>query len=210
MDITSAEITLFQILGGSGRRVITSRGIVRASGSDEILEPGCTLQAKAGAVQNLTPWDGSSVPMGVLLEGVTAGAVAQQCRILATGPVKNEHIYIYSALLGKIKPNAGQWAILHASHIVPVGTEYAEVGAVGGTCLDGAEAPLNGATVTISKGDYSKATTSAAGAYVIADVPVGTGYTVTVSKTGYTDGVYTEVAITENVTTVKNVVAVVI
>jgi len=143
MDITSAEITLFQILGGSGRRVITSRGIVRASGSDEILEPGCTLQAKAGAVQNLTPWDGSSVPMGVLLEGVTAGAVAQQCRILATGPVKNEHIYIYSALLGKIKPNAGQWAILHASHIVPVGTEYAEVGAVGGTCLDGAEAPLN-------------------------------------------------------------------
>lgn len=80
------------------------------------------------------------------------------------------------------------------------------LGICSGTCKDDAASALNDATVTITKGAFSKSATSAAGAYSIADIPADTGYTLTVSKTGYTSASYT-VEITEAATTTQNVVA---
>lgn len=81
------------------------------------------------------------------------------------------------------------------------------LGICSGTCKDDAASALNGATVTISKGAYSKSATSADGAYSIADIPADTGYTITVTKTGYTPGVYASKTITESATLTQNVVA---
>jgi hypothetical protein len=80
------------------------------------------------------------------------------------------------------------------------------VGICSGTCKDDAASALNGATVTITKGAFSKSATSAAGVYSIADIPADSGYTLTVAKTGYTTASYT-VEITENATTTQNVAA---
>ena len=80
------------------------------------------------------------------------------------------------------------------------------LGIASGTCKDDAASALNDATVTITKGAVSKSATSAAGVYSIADIPADTGYTLTVSKTGYTTASYS-VNITENATTTQNVVA---
>jgi hypothetical protein len=80
------------------------------------------------------------------------------------------------------------------------------LGLCAGTCKDDAAVALNGATVTITKGAVTKTTTSAAGAYSIADIPEATGYTLSVSKTGYTTRTYT-VNVTEATTTTQNVVA---
>lgn len=81
-----------------------------------------------------------------------------------------------------------------------------EYGIISGTCKDDAGVNLNDATVTITKGAVTKTATSAAGTYSIADVPVNTNYTLTVSKANYVTGSYT-VNITEAATTTQNVVA---
>ncbi len=94
-------------------------------------------------------------------------------------------------------------------NIKTIGWEALDVAGLGicaGTCLNDGAAALNGATVTITKGAVSKSATSASGAYSIADIPEGTGYTLTVSKTGHTPRSYS-VNITENATTTQNVVA---
>lgn len=80
------------------------------------------------------------------------------------------------------------------------------LGICSGTCKDDAASALNGATVTIVKGAVSKSATSAAGVYSIADIPADSGYTLTVSKTGYTSASYT-VEVLENATTTQSVVA---
>ena len=59
-------------------------------------------------------------------------------------------------------------------------------GTISGTVTDPAENPVEGATVTLSEGDYSS-TTDAEGKYVLNAIPLG-NYTVTASKQGYTDG----------------------
>lgn len=81
-----------------------------------------------------------------------------------------------------------------------------EYGTIAGTCLDDADAALNGATVTITKGAVTETATSADGAYAITGVPVDTGYTLTVAKENYVTGSYT-VDITEAAETTQNVVA---
>ena len=58
-------------------------------------------------------------------------------------------------------------------------------GTISGTVTDPGENPVEGATVTLSEGEYS-ATTDAEGKYVLNAIPLG-NYTVTASKQGYTD-----------------------
>ena len=59
-------------------------------------------------------------------------------------------------------------------------------GTISGTVTDPTENPVQGATVTLSEGDFS-ATTDAEGKYVLNTIPLE-NYTVTASKQGYTDG----------------------
>lgn len=79
-------------------------------------------------------------------------------------------------------------------------------GSISGTVLyddgGGGSGPLEGATVTVNAGgtDYT-ATTAADGTYTIINVPAGSGYTVTVTKTGYTDGTVNNVSVTAGSTT---------
>jgi len=59
-------------------------------------------------------------------------------------------------------------------------------GSIAGVVSSGTEAGVVGATVTVSKGGFSKSTTSiAAGVFVIEGVPVDTGYALVAAKTGY-------------------------
>ena len=61
-------------------------------------------------------------------------------------------------------------------------------GNIEGTVTDGKN-PIDGADVSLNVGMYTySAITTSGGIYIIIDVPVGTGYTVTSSKAGYTSG----------------------
>lgn len=73
-------------------------------------------------------------------------------------------------------------------------------GSVAGQVTSGAEpAGVVGATVTISKGGFSKsATTGALGAYVIEGIPVGTGYAMTAAKAGHVSGAASGIEIEED------------
>ncbi|WP_427846195.1 cell wall-binding repeat-containing protein [Desulfitobacterium metallireducens] len=73
-------------------------------------------------------------------------------------------------------------------------------GAISGTIMDINGTPLVGANVTVTGSVYSTTTTSD-GIYTILNVPVGTGYTVTASKTGYISTNVIGVAVTANTTT---------
>lgn len=209
MDLqSSTTISMFQILGG-GKRAIFSRGIVRASGANEALEPGCVLQADSSGVQNLEPWDGSSAVLGVLLEPVTATSSAQICKVLAAGKVKSEHIYIYSATLGKVNPTAAQWAILHASHITPVGTEYRPIGAISGTLKDEDDTARAGIVVTLKNaaGDTIGTATTAVstGAYSFTGITTGDYFLNVPATAVYYATTSQPVAVTENATTTANI-----
>jgi hypothetical protein len=81
-----------------------------------------------------------------------------------------------------------------------------EYGTIEGTCKNDNGDDLDDATVTITKGSVTETTTSAAGAYEIIDLPVDTGYTLTVAKANHVTGSYT-VNITEAAATTQNVVA---
>ncbi|MHB8125273.1 MAG: InlB B-repeat-containing protein [Desulfitobacteriaceae bacterium] len=74
-------------------------------------------------------------------------------------------------------------------------------GTISGTVTDGTN-PIMGANVSLTvSGSVYSATTVADGSYSILNVPAGTGYTVTASKSGYTDGSATNVSVTANATT---------
>ena len=61
-------------------------------------------------------------------------------------------------------------------------------GNIEGTVTNGKN-PIDGADVSLNVGMYTySAITTSGGIYIIIDVPVGTGYTVTSSKAGYTSG----------------------
>lgn len=66
----------------------------------------------------------------------------------------------------------------------------------------GGSGPLEGATVTVNAGgtDYT-ATTAADGTYTIINVPIGSGYTVTASKTDYNSEAVNNVTVTAGSTT---------
>lgn len=72
-------------------------------------------------------------------------------------------------------------------------------GSIAGQVLSGAEPTgVSGATVTITKGVFSKSTTSGAlGVYAIEDVPVGTGYTVTAEKADHVTAAQADIEIEE-------------
>jgi uncharacterized repeat protein (TIGR02543 family) len=74
-------------------------------------------------------------------------------------------------------------------------------GTISGTVTDGTN-PISGATVSLAvSGSVYSATTAGGGNYSILNVPAGTGYTVTASKTGYDSGSATNVSVTANTTT---------
>ena len=78
-------------------------------------------------------------------------------------------------------------------------------GSVAGTVSSGTEAGVEGATVTIYKGGFSKQTTSGAlGVFVIDGIPVDTGYNMTAAKTGYVSAGASGVEITEGAETEQN------
>lgn len=78
-------------------------------------------------------------------------------------------------------------------------------GSVAGTVSSGTEAGVEGATVTIYKGGFSKQTTSGAlGVFVIDGIPVDTGYNMTAAKTGYVSAGASGVEITEGAETAQN------
>lgn len=78
-------------------------------------------------------------------------------------------------------------------------------GSVAGTVSSGTEAGVEGATVTIYKGGFSKSTTSGAlGVFVITGIPVDTGYNMTAAKTGYVSAGASGVEITEGAETAQN------
>jgi hypothetical protein len=210
MDLQSAEITMFQILG-SGKFVIVNRGVLRASGANEELEPGCLLQADASGVQNLEPWDGSSAVLGVLLEGITATSAAQTCKVLARGNVKNEHCYVFNATLGKQRLTPAQWTIARASGINPQGNEYMPLGTISGTLKDEDDTVRNGIVVTLKDADgntIGTATTAAVtGAYSFASIPVGTYYLNVPATSTYYATVSQAAVVTENATTTAAIVS---
>ncbi|WHH58662.1 S-layer homology domain-containing protein [Petroclostridium sp. X23] len=76
------------------------------------------------------------------------------------------------------------------------------IGAISGQVTDSSNNPIEGANVrlTVSNAVY-EATTIEDGSYSISNVPVGNGYIVTASKTGYTSGSATNVNVVENETT---------
>lgn len=75
-------------------------------------------------------------------------------------------------------------------------------GSVAGTVSSGTEAGVEGATVTIYKGGFSKQTTSGAlGVFVIDGIPVDTGYNMTAAKTGYVSAGASGVEISEGTET---------
>jgi hypothetical protein len=78
-------------------------------------------------------------------------------------------------------------------------------GSVAGTVSSGTEAGVEGATVTIYKGGFSKSTTSGAlGVYVIDGIPVDTGYNMTAALAGYVSDGASGVEIAEGAETEKN------
>jgi len=87
---------------------------------------------------------------------------------------------------------SGSTVIMGAATVI-VTHYYPVVKDVSGTVSSGGD-PLDGATVTISKGDVDidEKTTDSDGAFTFSNVPAGSGYTVTASKTGYESMSYTE------------------
>ena len=74
-------------------------------------------------------------------------------------------------------------------------------GTISGTVTDGIN-PVSGATVSLTaSGSVYSAITGTDGSYSIANVPAGTGYTVTAGKSGYNSGNITNVAVTANIIT---------
>ncbi|SIR73888.1 protein of unknown function [Paenibacillus macquariensis] len=77
------------------------------------------------------------------------------------------------------------WADAKFIYDVTVPTK---AGSIAGTVTNGQDTPVEGAKVSLTvSGAVYAATTSSEGIYFIANVPVGTDYTVTASKKGYTE-----------------------
>jgi len=74
-------------------------------------------------------------------------------------------------------------------------------GTITGTVTDGTNSVSGAAISLMVSGNVYYATTAANGSYSIPNVPAGTGYTVTASKTGYTNGSATNVSVTANTMT---------
>jgi len=80
-------------------------------------------------------------------------------------------------------------------------TAMPATGTIAGIVTDGTN-PVSGASVSLTvSGSVYSAVTAADGSYSIANVPAGTGYTVTAGKSGYTDGSAANVSVTANTTT---------
>ncbi len=76
-----------------------------------------------------------------------------------------------------------------------------KLGTIAGTVTDGTN-PVAGATVSLTiNGAVYSAETNELGVYTIAEVPEGTGYTLTASKQGYSDGSADAIAVTADQTT---------
>lgn len=67
--------------------------------------------------------------------------------------------------------------------------EYTAPGTIRGKIVDSSNTPVSGATVTasVTNSVYGSVVTAVDGTYVITNIPSGSGYTVTASKTGYMD-----------------------
>ncbi|WP_240160017.1 endo-alpha-N-acetylgalactosaminidase family protein [Paenibacillus aceris] len=74
------------------------------------------------------------------------------------------------------------------SQYLPV-VEYTAPGSIRGKVVDSSSTPVSGSTVTVSgtSSVLGSAITAVDGTYTITNIPSGSGYTVTASKTGYID-----------------------
>ncbi|KRF43710.1 endo-alpha-N-acetylgalactosaminidase family protein [Paenibacillus sp. Soil787] len=75
--------------------------------------------------------------------------------------------------------------------------EYNAPGSIRGKVVDSSNMPVSGATVTasVTSSVYGSVYTAADGTYAITDIPSGSSYSVTVSKTGYLDASRTNVIV---------------
>lgn len=78
-------------------------------------------------------------------------------------------------------------------------------GSIAGVVSSGAEAGVVGATVTVTKGGFSKSATSGAlGVFVVTGVPVGTGYALVAAKAGHVSASASGVEVEEDTETEQN------
>ena len=165
------------------------------------------LQHTASKNQFLLDYHGGKVP--AVISGHTLGAISIKCSV-----DMGEHVAASTRYLGARLTAIGQVFDFQLTNIgaviwvqsllrvkgIPADAEnypylldytYLAIdeltpGSIAGIVSSGTEAGVVGATVTVSKGGFSKSTTSIAdGVFVIADIPVDTGYALVAAKTGY-------------------------
>ncbi len=87
-----------------------------------------------------------------------------------------------------------------------VGTGISNTGAISGIITDShSGSGITGVKVTATPGNYT-ATTNSAGSYTVSNIPAGTGYTVSASKTGYDSNSKNNITVTAGQSTNTNIV----
>lgn len=109
---------------------------------------------------------------------------------------------IWIRSLVRVQPAGSDMAVCYGPTYLAI--DLLTPGSIAGVVSSGTEAGVVGATVTVTKGGFSKSTTSIAlGVFVITDVPVDTGYALVAAKTGYVSAGAT-VAVAEGAETSQN------
>ena len=204
---STTQIDFTAIVAATGPYFIMPRAIVRAGGSNEVLVPGCVLQADSNA-HNLEPWGGTNSPLGILLEPITATSTAQVANVLVKGHVKPDHVHIYNAT-ANIELTAANWYQMRACGLPSVSFKYRPIGAISGTLKDEDGTARAGITVTLknASGDTIGTATTAVstGAYSFTGITTGTYYLNVPATSVYYATVSQPVVVAENATTTANI-----
>lgn len=204
---STTQIDFTAIVAATGPYFIMPRAIVRAGGSNEVLVPGCVLQADSNA-HNLEPWGGTNSPLGILLEPITATSTAQVANVLVKGHVKPDHVHIYNAN-ANIELTAANWYQMRACGLPSVSFKYRPIGAISGTLKDEDDTARAGITVTLknASGDTIGTATTAesTGAYSFTGITTGTYYLNVPATSVYYATVSQPVVVAENATTTANI-----
>lgn len=204
---STTQIDFSAIVAATGPYFIVPRAVVRAGGSNEVLVPGCVLQADSNA-HNLEPWGGSNSPLGILLEPITATATAQVANVLVKGHVKPDHVHIYNAI-ANIELTAANWYQMKACGLPSNSFKYRPIGAISGTLKDEDDTARAGIVVTLKNaaGDTIGTATTAVstGAYSFTGITTGDYFLNVPATSVYYATTSQPVAVTENATTTANI-----